>query len=302
MVAANITSLTTGDDPIAQVFRALGCAIAVLDERGTIVAANDRWHQDIGDRGRIGAQYLDSQRQAEAQDLDLVLAEGVERVLAGRTDRFELEHPIEGPLGRRWHLVLATPYEGGAVVVHVDVTAHHDVRDILDARAHRDPLTGLPNRLAITERLRNAINRSRHQGTEVAVVFLDLNGFKAVNDLLGHDVGDELLAAVGRRFGGTIRADDTLGRWGGDEFVVVVEGGDEHAVRALAERLHDALVRPVAIRDQQVVDLGVAVGASTVRPGDNPDDVLSRADLAMFEAKRTGRPLVFATGAAGVDR
>ncbi|MEX2659076.1 MAG: GGDEF domain-containing protein [Acidimicrobiales bacterium] len=286
----------------AQAFEAIGIPVAVLVEDGTIVATNASWRAEVGERGAIGSRYLDSLRETRVHDADLVvfLEQGIGRVLAGRSARFELEHPLVGPVGERWRLLVVTRAEGGAVVLHVDVTAHHDVRELLDATAHRDPLTGLPNRLAITERLTYAIERGRRQGTDVAVVFLDLDGFKAVNDSLGHGVGDEVLAAVGRRLAGTIRAEDALGRWGGDEFVVVVEGG-EAAVRLLASRLHATLELPMAVPGQQPVAVTVSIGAAAVRRGDRPEDVLARADLAMFEAKRGGGSVVLAGSGPAED-
>lgn len=271
------------------VFEALGFAVAVLDEGGVIVAANVAWRALPGDVG-VGTRLHDQHRVHG--DLDLVLAEGLERVLAGRSPRFDIEYEADG----RWCLFVATqvPGAGGAVVAVVDVTAQHDVREILDGTAHRDSLTGLPNRRAIRSTLHSAITRGQQDGSLVAVVFLDLNGFKAVNDGLGHEAGDEVLAAVGRRLAGTIRRDDVLGRWGGDEFVVVVAAQEEQAVPALAARLHDALRQPVAIRGRRTVELGLAIGAARVLPGETVDEVISRADEAMFEAKRSGQPLVLA--------
>ena len=278
-----------GVDPA---FEALGVPAAVLDRDGVVVAANASWRSDPR-RAQAGAPYVAGRPTSAPADLDVVLDEGVERVLAGRSERFELEHPVDGPTGRTWYLLVATPTSDGAVVVHIDVTACHDVRDLLDDRAHRDPLTGLPNRRATTERLSAAMSRSRAGGRALTVVFLDLDGFKGVNDRLGHEVGDEVLVAVARRLERTVRANDTLGRWGGDEFVAVVEGGEE-AARALAERLHRALAEPVVVAGRRAVVVGVSVGASAVVAGDVPDDALSRADLAMFEAKRGGLDLVFA--------
>lgn len=280
------------------VFRTIGCPVALLDTVGTIVATNPRWQQEVGERGLVGTRYQGSLRTPGVRDVDLVLEEGIDEVLARRRDRFELEHPEEGEYGRHWNLIIATPVSGGAVLVLIDVTTHHDVHDILDARAHRDILTGLPNRLAVNRRLASVVERAQRQATSASVVFLDLNGFKAVNDRLGHDVGDEVLAAVGRRLVGTIRSEDLLGRWGGDEFIVIMDGGDVQAVRSLASRLHAALAEPVAISRHRTVQLGLSVGASSVQPGDTPDDVLARADRAMFEAKRTGTDLVLASGSA----
>lgn len=275
----------------------VGWPLVVLDGSGSIVSTNRLWRALPGELVDHGERYLD--RHRADSDIDLVLAEGIERVLAGRSSRFEIEYRTEDPLGTRWHILVATPLSGGvgAVVLLIDVTAQHDVRDILQAAAHRDALTGLPNRRAITESLNAAITRGRRESVETSVVYLDLNGFKAVNDGLGHDVGDEVLTAVGRRLAATIRADDVLGRWGGDEFVVVVVDGDaERAVRSLAARLHHALDEPVALRGLRTVALGLAIGAAQVAPGETAEDVLARADAAMFEAKRSGRQLVLAAG------
>jgi len=271
------------------VFEGLGWAVAVLDGSGAIVVANDTWRSLPSDVG-VGRRHGD--RRHHDLDLDLVLAEGLERVLAGRNPRFDIEYEADG----RWYLLAATHVAGGAgaVVGVVDVTAQHDVREILDGTAHRDVLTRLPNRRAMRSTLDSAIVRRRRQGTPLSVVFLDLNGFKAVNDGHGHEVGDEVLAAVGRRLAGTIRRDDVLGRWGGDEFVVVVAGGEDRAVPMLAARLHLALAQPIAIRGLGAVQVGIAVGAAEVGLGETADEVVSRADGAMFEAKRSGLQLVIA--------
>jgi diguanylate cyclase (GGDEF)-like protein len=281
--------------PADLVLEAIGCAVAVLDTDGVIVATNSSWDEYAGAQGGIGRDYLDSHRARGGHDLDLVLEEGIRRVLAGRSPRFELEYPVDGPVGPKWHLMLATPVGGdigGAVVAHIDVTAHHDIEEILNARAHRDALTGLPNRRALTERLTHAVQRHHRQGAGVSVVFIDLDGFKRINDDLGHDVGDEVLVAVGRRLAGTIRSADVLGRWGGDEFVVVVDDGGEQVLHSLANRLHGALADPVVVGGHRKINVALSMGAAGVRAGDTPDDVLSRADAAMFQAKRTGEAVV----------
>jgi diguanylate cyclase (GGDEF)-like protein len=286
----------------AAVLEAIGCAVAVLDTDGVIVTTNRSWDDYAGEQGGVGRDYLDSHRARGGVDLDLVLEEGIRRVLAGRSPRFELEYPVDGPTGPRWHLMLASRIDGkpgGAVVAHVDVTAHHDVEEILNARAHRDALTGLPNRRALTERLTHAVQRHHRQGHGVSVVFIDLDGFKQINDDLGHDVGDEVLVAVGRRLAGTIRSADVLGRWGGDEFVVVVDDDSEQVVHSLAARLRGALSDPVVVGGRRTIDVALSMGAARVREGDAPDDVLSRADAAMFQAKRSGQDVVIDPGWSG---
>lgn len=295
-MSADLRRLAEHGIDACEVLDGIGWPLVVLDASGLIVATNQLWRALPGELVDHGARYLD--RHCAGGDIDLVLAEGIERVLAGRSSRFEIEYMTDEVLGRRWQILVATPLGGGAgaVVSLIDVTAQHDVRDILEVTAHRDTLTGLPNRRAIIEGLNAAITRGRRESIDTAVVFVDLNGFKSVNDALGHEVGDEVLTAVGRRLAATVRADDLLGRWGGDEFVIVVVDGGQEAAHALAKRLHRALDEPVAIRKRRTVRLGLAIGAAQVVPGETAEDVLGRADVAMFEAKRSGLQLVVDSG------
>ena len=273
-----------------EVLAALGWAVAVVDRTGTIVRTNAAWGDLAAQRGAVGQHYLETHSRGDGRpDIDLVVGEGIERVLSGRSVRFDLEYPVERYGTNVWHLLVATPLAGRpgwGVIAHVDVTLHHDVTEILDAQAQRDSLTGLPNRRAVGERLSAAVNRARRGGGRVSVVFIDLDGFKAVNDELGHDVGDEVLVAVGRRLSRTVRSDDALGRWGGDEFIVVMDGGEE-AIRSLARRLHAAMEEPVVVSGAGTVVVRLSVGGAEARTGVPVDDVVARADRAMFRAKRS---------------
>ena len=273
-----------------ELLAALGWAVAVVDRTGTIVRTNPAWGDLAAQRGAVGQHYLESHSRGGGRpDIDLVVGDGIERVLSGRSVRFDLEYPVERSGVNVWHLVVATPlpgWLGWGVIAHVDVTLHHDVTEILDAQAQRDALTGLPNRRAVGERLSAAVNKARRGGGRVSVVFIDLDGFKAVNDELGHDVGDEVLVAVGRRLTRTVRSDDVVGRWGGDEFIVVMDGG-EQAIRSLSRRLHAAMEEPVVVSGPCTVAVRLSVGGAEARTGVLVDDVVARADRAMFRAKRS---------------
>lgn len=162
-----------------------------------------------------------------------------------------------------------------------------DARTVNDAvhQALHDPLTKLPNRTLLLDRLGGALARAEPAGTEVAVLFCDLDQFKTVNDSLGHVAGDELLVAVGRRLLACVRPGDTAARFGGDEFAVLIE--DTHGVDLprLAERILDALEKPFTIRGKEIFlsgSIGIATGAG------GEDDLLRDADLAMYRAKRGG--------------
>ncbi|MBX9244672.1 GGDEF domain-containing protein [Actinotalea ferrariae] len=161
----------------------------------------------------------------------------------------------------------------------------------LERLATHDVLTDLPNRRAIDEHLEAALGRvARGVSPGVVVLFLDLDDFKAVNDDHGHHLGDRLLVTVGRRLRAAVRAQDLVGRFGGDEFVVVIEG-DPDVVRQEAEaRIASALQAPVRL-GEVVASARASVGAAEVRPGDDvsAEQVLSAADARMYERKRPVR-------------
>jgi diguanylate cyclase (GGDEF)-like protein len=163
--------------------------------------------------------------------------------------------------------------------------------------ALHDPLTDLPNRALILDRIHQMLARSRREHTPVAVLFLDLDNFKDVNDTLGHAVGDKLLSGVAARLTSAIRQEDTVGRLGGDEFVVLAEGASLAAgAEMVAERILDVLATPFEIVGLQsplsvTASIGIAEGSRTT-----PDELLRDADIALYQAKAAGkgRAMVFA--------
>ncbi|HEY3239215.1 MAG TPA: EAL domain-containing protein [Acidimicrobiia bacterium] len=165
-----------------------------------------------------------------------------------------------------------------------------DREEALTRLALHDPLTGLSNRALLMDRLGQALDRQQRSGGLVAVLFIDLDRFKAVNDSLGHATGDQLLVAVASRLRHVLRPTDTVARLGGDEFAVVCDHlEDEADVADIAERLRRALVAPVTI-DGQDVKTSASIGVALARsPGASPEDLLRDADTAMYQAKGGGR-------------
>ncbi len=218
-----------------------------------------------------------------------------------------------------WLSLRATPFrrDGSRKVIEV-LAVVRDVTDLVQAEerlthaARHDPLTGLPNRAFLIEILDAALERSRADGREVAVLFCDLDGFKRVNDTGGHSAGDAVLQETARRMQGVLRAEDTVARVGGDEFVVVIEPWNRddfdetfaqtretEPTRGLAvqfaERMIDALSRPIHIRGlDYVVTASVGITYVTLAPDADPavvtvDKVLRQADAAMYWAKERGK-------------
>jgi len=172
----------------------------------------------------------------------------------------------------------------------LDVTERRQLEGQLRHQAFHDALTGLPNRALLFERIGQALARARRDGRPCAVLFLDLDRFKDVNDTAGHDTGDRLLMAVAARLRGVVRDGDTLARLGGDEFTLLLEdvAGPNEAVRT-ATRLRETLVVPLVIDGQEyrlTASIGIALGRPEHR---RPEDVLRDADIAMYRAKDGGR-------------
>jgi diguanylate cyclase (GGDEF)-like protein len=163
---------------------------------------------------------------------------------------------------------------------------------LLARHAHdalHDPLTGLPNRALLEDRLEHALASARRTGEQIAVLFIDLDGFKVINDELGHESGDRALRAAGRRILGAVRPSDTVARWGGDEFVLVRENvTGEDDVRELVQRIHAALRQP-AEGDQVDREFGASIGVA--RSGEanvTTSALLQEADRSMYRAKSGG--------------
>jgi diguanylate cyclase (GGDEF)-like protein/PAS domain S-box-containing protein len=173
--------------------------------------------------------------------------------------------------------------------LELKVTEHRDAEARIARMAHFDALTGLPNRTLLEERCRAALAEARHTRAPVALLFLDLDHFKTVNDSLGHRVGDAVLAELARRLGDCVRAHDTVSRLGGDEFVLLLPDACEAGARRVAERVLASALEPFRIDGHELTvtpSLGIALA-----PRDGKDlDALSRAaDAAMYRAKSEGR-------------
>ena len=207
------------------------------------------------------------------------------------SDNHELEMDVGGT--PRTYFMMARKYRGGnsALFVGIDISERKQAERKLLRDAFYDRLTDLPNRALLTERLERAIEYSRRRESYLfAVLFLDFDGFKNINDSLGHTVGDKVLKTVARRLEGMIRGSDTVARLGGDEYVLLLDDIDDlSAATHIAERIHRAMMVPFVVEGQEVfltVSIGITINSSAYN---HTEEILRDADLAMYRAKASGR-------------
>jgi diguanylate cyclase (GGDEF)-like protein len=282
---------------------ALSARIAILDQCGTIIAVNAAWGEPSEGNPLTGASigpgvsYLEACRAALGSGVAeaTAIAAGIGAIVMDRSDEFTLEYPCLQTMPRRWFGLRATRFTDSGqtrvVVAHEEITT----RKLAEARllhdAFHDALTGLPNRALFMDRLDCAIKRAKRQDQYIfAVIFLDFDRFKVVNDSLGHVTGDELLVAISQRLAAIVRRGDTLTRLGGDEFAILADDlKDVMDVVLLAERIQEDLRTPFHLGPNEIVmtaSLGIALGSKT---GAKPEDLLRDADTAMYHAKSSGK-------------
>ncbi|MFE5483555.1 EAL domain-containing protein [Streptomyces sp. NPDC056527] len=190
-------------------------------------------------------------------------------------------------------------HQGGLIFNSRDVTERVRLQAQLQHNAEHDPLTDLPNRALFTQRVRKALTGRRSSDPGTAVLFIDLDGFKGVNDRLGHQAGDELLVQAARRLQDSVRAGDTAARLGGDEFAALILGDGsrdtsarEYQVHEIADRLRLTLSQPYRLDGGNEVRVAASIGVAFAEPGISAGDLLRNADLAMYRAKAAGKDRV----------
>jgi diguanylate cyclase (GGDEF)-like protein/PAS domain S-box-containing protein len=284
----SIESVLDGKARIARLFEMTSDLLATISLDGRFTLLNPAWEQLLG-WTREELQERPIRAFMHPDDAEQTLAP----MLNGDDYAAELENVTTRYRHRdgSWRWLLWSARRDGDSWY----TAAKDVTDRmwLERQALHDPLTRLPNRLLLMDRARQALTRLHRSHGVVAMLFIDLDRFKAVNDNLGHGVGDRLLISVSERLAELMRDSDTVARLGGDEFVILVEDidGDGEAL-ALAERVLDALERPFSLGSAEVAILA-SIGISVShRPDADPETMLREADVAMYRAKGTdGRRL-----------
>jgi diguanylate cyclase (GGDEF)-like protein/PAS domain S-box-containing protein len=295
--ARNQAELARKEAFVRAIFDSVETHLAVLDRSGTIVDANEHWLAYVRSGGTdmkdatIGDDYI-AFLVARKSDESREAAAGIAAVLGGHRQAFSFEFPLQRDDGRRWYQLSAYQMrssDGGVVIGHRDVTERKRIEEALEHQALHDLITDLPNRTLLRDRLRQAILDARRGNTQIALLFIDLDRFKDLNDTFGHQAGDVVLREVGQRFVSAVRVSDTVARLGGDEFAVLIPlvgDGDEAVV--VARRVLASLQEPFTVEGESAF---IEASIGVVLCPEHGEDVLTlmrRADVAMYSAKRAG--------------
>jgi len=269
-------------------------AILVTDsETGTLVDCNRQAETLLGmSRNEIIGQHM-SNLQETRKDADSAETDFLGYMLRGKTGTIELSLiradgttiPVE---------VSSSTFEmDGRRYVHGafrDITQRREAEDRIKHLAHHDPLTNLPNRIFLHGRLEQAVEFARREQKQVAVMFIDLDNFKRINDTLGHRIGDALLGQVAGRLTENVHGSQVVGRLGGDEFIVVITGNNvSTTATSMAERILESVCRPYTVEDYQLhsgASIGIAIYPAD---GNSAETLMKHADAAMYHAKNRGR-------------
>ncbi len=293
--------LRQSEDRLQRIFDTAADAIVIADRDGQITFANEAAARIFGlSRQEITARTIDDRDWAytdtEGEPFDSS-QNPFYRVRATGEPIYEAQFGLANSVGARVIVsVNAAPLLdargsfSGMVASFADVTERRTLQNRLEYQALHDSLTGLANRSLLRDRLKQAVERRRPNDTPIAVLFIDLDNFKYINDSLGHAVGDELIIEIGNRLTKSLRTGDTAARFGGDEFVVLLESVDgPHYVIQVADRLLESLCEPFLLSGREVFTTPSIGIAFSTGHADQPDELLRHADAAMYEAKRRGK-------------
>ncbi|MEJ2638348.1 MAG: EAL domain-containing protein [Desulfosarcinaceae bacterium] len=287
-------ALRASEERFRALVRSVSDVIAILDTFGNIryVSPAVRILWGRSEASVVGQQVFDRVHPKDRKKMRQLLNAAIEQPKSFLSGSMRLRQSPDA--WRHFEVILVNLLHeravGGIVATYHDVTERMTFERQLTRMAFRDPLTGLANRAHFKARLDEALIEADGRGRAVAVIFFDLDNFKIVNDSLGHAVGDQVLRAVADRVRNCVRPDDTAGRFGGDEFTILINGiSDPSQVMPIVDRLSVALRKPIHIEGRDLF-VGGSIGIALSTPNqDSPENLLRKADLAMYHAKSNGK-------------
>lgn len=275
-------------------FESASEGMMVTDANSNILAVNPAFSEISGYRadeavGKTPAMFSSGEHDSEffRRMWDILIS-------AGRWSGEVINRRKTGENYAEWLSIVAVGEPSGRVTRYVglfsDITERKREEDHIRRLAHFDALTGLPNRILFGDRLRRMLSLLERRGGKMALLYLDLDRFKPINDQYGHAFGDKVLVEVSRRMSSCVRDSDTLSRRGGDEFVALLESDDPNGTAAMVSRkLIEAVAQPITI-DGHTIELGVSIGVAIFpADSDNVEGLLEAADQALYSAKQEGR-------------
>lgn len=276
--------------------------LAIIDEAGIIIAVNQAWRDFAAANSNQpeklceGSNYLeacnvtsgDGIQEAEAY------AQGIRAVMNGSLIEFSLEYSCHSPDHQYWYNGRVTRFPGEGplrvLITHDNITELKLAEMAIQQLAQYDTLTQLPNRMLLQDRLGQVLAKAKRERQRAAILFLDLDRFKLINDSLGHSAGDNLLKIVAERLNECVRKSDTVARLGGDEFIIVLPSVPQtEDVTLIAQKVLHSLTHPIDLEGQEVftsTSIGIAMYPTD---GRDVDSLIRCADMAMYRAKETGR-------------
>ncbi|MGN8160732.1 sensor domain-containing diguanylate cyclase [Salinisphaera sp. RV14] len=297
IVGAVVTFSDRSTELLERRYRALVDATSnyvwLCDADGTLKEVDQVWLalSGLSRAQAIGSGWMDAIDSADREEYQRARARAID---AG--EAFEHELRIQCADGRlRWFRHNLVPVENGNGILVEWVGAGEDITEQkaheyqLERQAARDPLTGLFNRREFEQTLAEEMVQTRRLGTPLSLIMLDIDNFKAINDRHGHDTGDEVLESVAGEVGRAIRGTDTLARWGGEEFAILLSGADIKNAARVAESVR---TRVAKARFPQAGRITVSLGVAQYKRCDTAESLFKRADEALYEAKESGRDRV----------
>lgn len=295
-VKAHLNTFLSMDPGISEsILNSLRDQICLIDAAGMICFVNDEWKRFAERNGGtlsdsfLGMNYLEQCKNEAA------VHQGLQAILNGDLDCFNHEYPCHSPTKKRWFLMQATPLQAnkegieGAVIRHVDITKQKILELQLKDYAEKDPLTSLYNRRYFEEQLEKEVDRALQRGSYLALLYIDTDNFKEINDAYGHPAGDQVLKALAFQITQATRPSDIAARIGGDEFAILLPDTDKAQLTVIAERL-SLYIQHVKVREQGCpIDVTVSIGGKSFKDNFPLNAMVKWVDKALYSAKARGK-------------